>query len=884
MNSWTCGLKNFRSQRLPLRRSLSVLGFVSALLLSIAPGASAQTLSGFVRDASTFVGLAGIDLDAYDMTTGASVPLQGGRTNDDGSYEVTLPTGGQYVLRADPTASQGFGAIYYGGTAIRSMASPLFVESGAEISGLTIFLPRGVTVRGRVQNAAGLGLGQIDLDVFSATGDFLSAYPATTDALGEFSIGALPPGQYLVRADPSLALGQFYARAYFGDVLSESTATPVNVLTSDVNGLTITLEDGGVISGQVTGEDQIEPLAGVDLDLFDASGARVPIGGRTDAAGQFQVGVLPAGQYRLRIDPTLVSGFARRLYGQSPDAPDGELITVSAGGVTTGLDVEVVRGGLVIGTIRDIEGQPLAGVDLDLFDAAGSRISLFDADTTATGGFVLGPLPPGEYILRADPLVSTGLAGRFNGDANALGLATPFLVEAGQLRAGVDFTLQSAGALSGTISNGQGSPLAGIDLDVWDANTRTRLRTSATTALNGAYRLEGLNPGAYFVRADPSEVSGLAPAYFPAGISLDSAQAVVVSPGVETSAVDLQLRPGAALSGTVTRPGGLPAAGIDIDVFVAATGERLDQTALTDAMGLFVLSGLPAGEFIVRADPEEISGLAPLYNGAAIDEDFATPVSLEEGAMRTGLDFALNAAGTISGVIRSSDGIPIPGIDIDVWEADTITRLGSSAETDENGVYRLGGLNPGNYLLRADPTEAQGYARAYYWTGISVTSGEPIAVSAGSTVDSIDFTLDPAASIAGYVTGPDGHPAAGIDIDIFAAGSIEKLDQNAATDGNGYFSLHALPAGTYLIRAQPAPGSGAISTAVGGVRRVANATPVTVAAGQIAVTPQIALIPAAAIAPAVPSMGLHGYGLLAILMVLLARSSWLSPSAHQQSS
>jgi len=353
---------------------------------------------------------------------------------------------------------------------------------------------------------------------------------------------------------------------------------------------------------------------------------------------------------------------------------------------------------------------------------------------------------------------------------------------------------------------------------------------------------------------------------------------------METSAVDLQLRPGAALSGTVTRPGGLPAEGIDIDVFATGTRERLEQTVLTDAAGHFVLSQLPAGAFNVRADPEEISGLAQLYNGAAIDEDFATPVSLQEGETRTGLNFALNAAGAISGVIRSSDGVPVPGIDIDVWEADTITRLGSSAETDENGAYRLVGLNPGNYLLRADPTEAQGYARAYYWTGVSLASGEPVQVSAGSTVDSIDFTLDPAASIEGYVAGPDGHPAAGIDIDIFTADSMEKLDQNAATDGNGYFSLHALPAGTYLIRAQPSSGSGAISTAVGGVRRVANSTPVTVAAGQIAVAPQIALISAAAIAPSVPSMGLDGYGLLAILMVLLARSSWLSPSAHQKSS
>lgn len=42
------------------------------------------------------------------------------------------------------------------------------------------------------------------------------------------------------------------------------------------------------------------------------------------------------------------------------------------------------------------------------------------------------------------------------------------------------------------------------------------------------------------------------------------------------------------------------------------------------------------------------------------------------------------------------------------------------------------------------------------------------------------------------------------------------------------------------------------------------------------------LSPHRSLAPSVPSIGLHGYGLLAILMVLLVRSSWLMPSALQK--
>ena len=102
---------------------------------------------------------------------------------------------------------------------------------------------------------------------------------------------------------------------------------------------------------------------------------------------------------------------------------------------------------------------------------------------------------------------------------------------------------------------------------------------------------------------------------------------------------------------------------------------------------------------------------------------------------------------------------------------------------------------------------------------------------------------------------------------------MEKLDQNAATDGNGFFSLSSLPAGTYLLRAQPDPASGAISTALGGFARVANATPISVVAGQTATAPEIALLPNANPPHPVPSMSLHGYAALGLCLLLMMRKS-----------
>lgn len=838
-----------------------------------AAAVEAQVLSGSIRDISTGLGLDNIDLDVFDYATGSSVSIQGGRTNADGSFEVSLPAGGQYVLRADPNATQGYGAAYYGGTDIRAMSTPISVGADGEVEGLVIFLNRGFSVRGRVQNMSGEGLEEIDIDVFSVSGDFLSAYPARTDAVGDFTIGALPPGQYLVRADPSVALGQFYARAYFGDVLAERNATPVTVSANDLNDLTITVEAGGTISGQVSAKDGAGPLPNMDLDLLDASGALVPIGGRTDSLGFFEVGALPAGLYRLRIDPVVESGYARALYGASDLAPDGAWISVAAGALMTGVDVELSRGGLLSGAIRDTSGLGLVGIDLDVFDSDGARISLFDADSVEGGAFTLGLVPPGSYILRADPMASTGLAAKYNGGASILGLAVPITIGADEVRSGVDFVLNLGSTLAGSVVDREGAPIPDVDIDLWEATTHTRLRTSARTDGQGAYRLEGLNPGSYMIRADPSEAQGFAQAYFPDGISMDSAQVVEASEGSEADSINFELQRAAVITGRVFGPDGLPEMAVDIDLFAWETGERLAQNSMTDENGNFALTRLPAGDYFLRADPEEATGLASLYNGAAIDEDFAPVVTVAEGELRTGTNFHLNTAGSISGVIRDAAGSPVQGIDLDLWEATTVTRLGYSAETDVNGAYRIDGLNPGTYLIRADPVEAQGYARTYYSSGISLASCLPIAVSGGAVSDSVNFVLQPAASIAGFVVGPDGHPAVDVDIDIFSAGTMEKLDQNAATDGNGFFSLSSLPAGTYLLRAQPDPASGAISTALGGFARVANATPISVVAGQTATAPEIALLSNANPPHPVPSMSLHGYAALGLCLLLMMRKS-----------
>ncbi len=116
-------------------------------------------------------------------------------------------------------------------------------------------------------------------------------------------------------------------------------------------------------------------------------------------------------------------------------------------------------------------------------------------------------------------------------------------------------------------------------------------------------------------------------------------------------------------------------------------------------------------EFVLLSDVLGLSALvvaiaAPASPGNATESTVLGPFFVADAPkIPFGGDIARGAAGTpclVEGVVRGTDGVPVPGARIDAWEA------------DEEGLYdvqRAGGLTAGRGWLR---TDAQGAYR--FWS------------------------------------------------------------------------------------------------------------------------------------------------------------------------
>ncbi|RME94635.1 MAG: hypothetical protein D6766_05275 [Verrucomicrobia bacterium] len=714
-----------------------------AACLGMAAVQAKETISGHIYNAATGFGMVGIDLDVFDPA-GKPVKVTGAKSGVGGAYTITLPGPGTYRVRADASLTSGFADQFYDHQFLKSAATPITVNPGANVTGIDFHLSPGWEIRGRV-TAGGAPLGNVDLDLFdAATGEFLSGYPGVTAPDGTFAVGALPAGAYILRVQPDPALGQFYVESWYNGGTNLASATPIPVSSAHVSGINFDLAPGGSISGTVTDRLTGRILPGLDLDVFDATGVRLPYNAITDTNGQYYMGPMPAGQYYLRVDPKPDAGYERQYYPGANLLANAALITVTVGRNVPNIDFALARAGHIQGTMRDAaSGAPLAGVDLDVFDSTGIRLDI-SATSQADGTYDLGPLPAGDYIVRADPALALNHARVYYPGTFFRADAVPVTVTANQATTGIDFDLPAAGAIAGTmVAAGTGAPVAGVDLDVWRAADTNRLDVTATTAPDGSYVLGPLPAGEYFVRADPAPTSGWAVEYHPDRPGIEGAVPVVVVAGQTNAPVNFELDPAGWITGMIADAGGQPLPGIDLDVYDAVTDLRLPFSAVTDSNGFYVIGPLRPGSYKVRADPNPLLGYALEYFDAQTTRPAATPVEVVAGAARSGVDFTLERAAVLSGRIVSADtGQPIPNMDLDLLQAADGVRLDQTVLTDASGAFTITDVPAGQYILRGDPDMAtQPYVRTYYGQTTDPAAATVISVAAGENRTGLEIAL-----------------------------------------------------------------------------------------------------------------------------------------------
>ena len=317
-------------------------------------------------------------------------------TDDQGRFEIRELVGGRYSVNA---SKSGFVALSYGQRRPGERGTPVEIATGQTLEKLTIGLPRGGVITGRVVDEMGEPLAEAQVHVlrsqFMPGGRRMlpTGRGDMTDDQGAFRIYGLAPGDYVVSASVRNTNGmmmmpnqrtapdveQGFAPTYFPGTPSLSDAERVSVgVGQEVSGVTFGMTPTRVsrISGRVVGgkpgDDGFVMVMPEDATTMGGMG---PGGGMVQPDGTFEVSGVPPGRYVLRVQPR----------GSDSDALVGTVTLTVAGTDLSNVVIAMQKPGTVTGRI-EFEGGAPAGIPPGQF-----RVQPVAMDPIASRSFLMGP-------------------------------------------------------------------------------------------------------------------------------------------------------------------------------------------------------------------------------------------------------------------------------------------------------------------------------------------------------------------------------------------------------------------------------------------------------------------------------------------------------------
>lgn len=262
----------------------------------------------------------------------------------------------------------------------------------------------------------------------------------------------------------------------------------------------------GSLSGRVVDGRTGTFLVDAAVSLFwqprgtNEAGAGAPrktkLSSRSGDDGNFEFERIPPGDYAVEVE---LAGYLKSGAGIW-----SRMITVPRGGRGRGLTVALRLEAILQGHVLDGEGKGAAGVAVRAFSRFRGRLhEVARARTGGRGGFVIGQLAPGSYLLRAEPPAAAAVgAPAYYPSSTSLNGSVPIDVFPGDCVEGVRIYLLQAPAyrVQGTVGGLLGDAsvyLVPRSADGLDLSALAR-RTSVGAARE--FEFAGVPPGSYTLR------------------------------------------------------------------------------------------------------------------------------------------------------------------------------------------------------------------------------------------------------------------------------------------------------------------------------------------------------------------------------------------------
>jgi hypothetical protein len=337
------------------------------------------------------------------------------------------------------------------------------------------------------------------------------------------------------------------------------------------------------------------------------------------------------------------------------------------------------------------------------------------------------------------------------------------------------------GTISGRVTDQAGAPIAQIC--VYAESVLPGPTGYTTTAADGTYEIEDLDPGAYRVRfsdcypyrARAFETEWYDDSYDKAGASL------VLVTAAPVTGIDASLIPKGAVVGRVTDQFGAPLVGFCVSL-------------VKDAAWHHVQTGLD-GRYLVTGEHGQVYTLGfghcgqeygyevyiPEWHDDVPSESEAAIVEPQRGT-EIEIDAVVERTGTISGEMRDTDGA------LTSTCAMAYTPDGELASyADMYGEqYMIGSLHTGTYYVQFRDCHVGGVVTEWYGDASDMAGATPVVVEYGHDTPNIDGVLAKTGTVSGRITDPDGNPV---------QACVSAWDPNGfpyvggASDEDGYYTL-----------------------------------------------------------------------------------------------
>ncbi len=270
-----------------------------------------------------------------------------------------------------------------------------------------------------------------------------------------------------------------------------------------------------------------------------------------------------------------------------------------------------------------------------------------------------------------------------------------------------------------------------------------------------------------------------------------------------------------AIHGTVVdSKTGQPLKGAEVSLRTFSQASRGESnSAVSDAEGHFSFDNLAAGRYRVTASRNGYVAREPRAGGV----QRAGMISLSAGQHLDSITLRLVPSAVVAGRVTSEGDEPVPNVLMQAmkytYQGDkrTLSDAGTS-NTNDRGEYRIWGLPPGKYYLRATHPRAgtvrpgsQVYVPVFYPGVTDLSRTQAIELHAGDEITGLDinFVSFRSVRVSGRVSSAGSLPAKEVQVSLVGgSGGMTFSVGQATTDAKGNFEIRGVPPGSYTLVAE----------------------------------------------------------------------------------